>query len=58
MFEDGEVPVFWGCGVSPQQSVMDSPLVKGWVIGHTPGKMICLDIKEADIRTSNSSSSL
>lgn len=48
-FKEGEVPVFWGCGVTPQLSVMGSPGVKGWVLGHAPGKMICLDLPIADV---------
>jgi uncharacterized protein YcsI (UPF0317 family) len=47
--KEGEVPVFWGCGVTPQLSVMESPNVKGLVLGHAPGKMICLDLTIKDI---------
>lgn len=45
----GEVPVFWTCGVTPQLSVMSSPDVKGICIGHAPGKMVVLDIKQKDL---------
>jgi uncharacterized protein YcsI (UPF0317 family) len=41
-----EVPVFWGCGVTPQLVVMSSR-VEGVVAAHAPGKMICLDLKVA-----------
>ena len=49
IIREGEVPVFWGCGVTPQLSVMESPNVKGLVLGHAPGKMICLDLTIKDI---------
>lgn len=39
---DGEVPVFWACGVTPQLVVMNSG-VSGTIVGHGPGKMFCLD---------------
>ncbi|KAF6813113.1 hypothetical protein CSOJ01_04799 [Colletotrichum sojae] len=46
---DGEyVPVFWGCGVTPQEAVMRAGL-EGTVIGHAPGHMIVLDVKEDEI---------
>lgn len=39
---DGEVPVFWACGVTPQAAVMASrpPLA----IGHAPGHMLVTDL--------------
>lgn len=46
---EGEVPVFWACGVTPQLSVMQSPEVKGMVIGHTPGSMVVLDTRVEDV---------
>lgn len=49
VMREGEVPVFWGCGVTPQVAVMSSPDVSGVVIGHGPGKMLCLDLKISDI---------
>ncbi len=49
LLEEGEVPVFWGCGVTPQLSVMSSPLVKGICIGHGPGKMVCMDLLIEDM---------
>ncbi|KIX95931.1 uncharacterized protein Z520_08186 [Fonsecaea multimorphosa CBS 102226] len=42
------IPVFWGCGVTPQEAVRQAAL-KGPVIGHAPGHMIVLDIKDWDI---------
>ncbi|KAL0930345.1 DUF1445 domain protein [Colletotrichum truncatum] len=47
--DDGEyVPVFWGCGVTPQEAVMRANL-KGTVMGHAPGHMIVLDVQEDEI---------
>jgi uncharacterized protein YcsI (UPF0317 family) len=46
---DGEVvPVFWGCGVTPQEAVVRANL-KGMVMGHAPGHMLVLDLKEEDL---------
>ncbi|MBM6405280.1 putative hydro-lyase [Phycicoccus sp. CSK15P-2] len=43
---DGDVPVFWGCGVTPQAAVMESrpPLA----IAHAPGHMLVTDVRDAD----------
>lgn len=43
---DGEVPVFWACGVTPQAAVMESrpPLA----ISHAPGHMLITDARDAD----------
>lgn len=49
VMREGEVPVFWGCGVTPQLAITGSPEVKGTVLGHAPGKMVCLDLTVADI---------
>lgn len=46
--EDEEVPVFWGCGVTPQEAVMRAGL-SGTVMGHAPGHMIVLDVREEEI---------
>ncbi|KAI9729367.1 MAG: hypothetical protein M1834_006891 [Cirrosporium novae-zelandiae] len=49
-FKEGEVPVFWGCGVTPQQVVMDAKSkIKGNVMAHAPGHMMVLDLKESDL---------
>ncbi|KAK4499748.1 hypothetical protein PRZ48_007934 [Zasmidium cellare] len=45
---DGYVPVFWGCGVTPQEAVMKAK-TPGIVIGHAPGHMVVLDVKEEDV---------
>jgi uncharacterized protein YcsI (UPF0317 family) len=42
--EDGEVPVFWACGVTPQVAIMTAkpPLS----ITHAPGAMLIADVSE------------
>jgi len=44
---EGEVPVFWACGVTPQAVVMQAkpPLV----ITHAPGHMFLTDLRDADL---------
>ncbi|CAI8045223.1 Putative hydro-lyase PST_2764 [Geodia barretti] len=46
-FEDGEVPVFWACGVTPQAAAMQSrpPLM----ITHAPGHMFVTDKSDEDM---------
>jgi uncharacterized protein YcsI (UPF0317 family) len=34
--DDGDVPVFWGCGVTPQQAVLENA-IEGVVMSHKPG---------------------
>ena len=46
--EDGFVPVFWGCGVTPQEAVMRAK-IPGVTMGHAPGYMVILDVKEEDV---------
>jgi uncharacterized protein YcsI (UPF0317 family) len=43
----GEVPVFWACGVTPQQVAVQSkpPLM----ITHAPGHMFITDIRDASL---------
>lgn len=45
---EGEVPVFWPCGVTPQAVVMHSrpPLA----ITHAPGYMFLTDVKNAELK--------
>jgi uncharacterized protein YcsI (UPF0317 family) len=47
-FEPGDVPVFWGCGVTPQAAVVESkpPLA----ISHSPGHMLITDAEDEDYR--------
>ncbi len=46
-FKDGEVPVFWACGVTPQAVAMSArpPLM----ITHAPGHMFITDKKDEDL---------
>jgi uncharacterized protein YcsI (UPF0317 family) len=39
--EPGDVPVFWACGVTPQEAVMASEVP--FVITHSPGRMLITD---------------
>lgn len=51
--DDGEeeVPVFWGCGVTPQEAVMRAgDRIEGLVMGHMPGHMLLLDVKDEQTR--------
>ena len=44
----GEIPVFWACGVTPQNAVIQSRLP--FVITHAPGHMFITDVKNADLK--------
>ncbi|KAF3941443.1 hypothetical protein ABW19_dt0208533 [Dactylella cylindrospora] len=44
---EGEVPVFWACGVTPQVAVQESRL-KGVVMSHLPGSMFVTDLDPED----------
>ena len=39
--KEGEIPVFWACGVTPQNAVMDAK--PDICITHSPGYMLVLD---------------
>jgi uncharacterized protein YcsI (UPF0317 family) len=43
---EGEVPVFWGCGVTPQAAVVESR--PSLAIGHAPGHMLVTDARDSD----------
>ena len=43
---EGEVPVFWACGVTPQAAVMASR--PDFAIGHAPGHMAVTDARDSD----------
>lgn len=43
---EGEVPVFWGCGVTPQAAVAESR--PDLAIGHAPGHMLLTDARDSD----------
>lgn len=44
---DGEVPVFWACGVTPQAALMASR--PPFAITHAPGHMFLCDPRDADL---------
>ncbi len=43
---EGEVPLFWACGVTPQAAIMASGVP--FAIGHLPGHMAVLDARDSD----------
>ncbi|WP_336210279.1 putative hydro-lyase [Nonomuraea sp. LPB2021202275-12-8] len=45
---EGEVPVFWACGVTPQAAIMSSGV--DFAIGHLPGHMAIIDARDDDYR--------
>ena len=46
-FDDGDVPVFWACGVTPQAAAMASR--PPFMITHAPGHMFITDKKDEDL---------
>ncbi|KAL1960875.1 hypothetical protein VTO42DRAFT_5858 [Malbranchea cinnamomea] len=50
--EEDVVPVFWGCGVTPQEAVMRANL-PGVVMAHAPGHMLVMDVKDDNILLRN-----
>ncbi|WP_300765742.1 putative hydro-lyase [uncultured Bifidobacterium sp.] len=44
IMEDGDVPVFWACGVTPQAAVMASK--PSFAITHAPGHMLITDVPD------------
>ena len=47
VLERGEVPVFWGCGVTPQHVAIESRIP--YVIVHEPGHMFVTDMHHEDL---------
>ena len=45
---EGEVPVFWACGVTPQAAVMASK--PDFCITHAPGHMLITDVKNVELK--------
>ena len=45
---DGEVPVFWPCGVTPQAVLMASK--PAFAITHAPGHMLVTDVKNVNLK--------
>lgn len=46
--KEGEVPVFWPCGVTPQSAVMSAK--PDLVITHSPGHMFITDVKNVELK--------
>jgi uncharacterized protein YcsI (UPF0317 family) len=46
--EPGDVPVYWGCGVTPQAALMDSR--PPFAITHAPGHMFVTDVPDSVYR--------
>ncbi len=46
--KEGEVPVFWPCGVTPQAALMASK--PPFAITHAPGHMFITDIKNVELK--------
>lgn len=47
VFEEGEVPIFWGCGVTPQNCLVEmGKEIEGNVIAHYPSGMLVCDLRE------------
>ncbi|MFI5399495.1 MAG: putative hydro-lyase [SAR324 cluster bacterium] len=44
---EGEIPVFWACGVTPQEALLRAKLPLA--ITHSPGHMFVSDVREEDL---------
>ena len=44
---DGEVPVFWACGITPQTVALESNVE--FMITHKPGHMFITDLRDAEV---------
>lgn len=45
--ERDEVPVFWGCGVTPQSVALDAK--PEWMFTHSPGRMFVTDVRNHEL---------
>ena len=45
--KEGEVPVFWACGITPQTVALESKVE--FMITHKPGHMFITDISDAEV---------
>ncbi len=45
--KEGEIPVFWGCGVTPQSVALDGR--PEWMITHSPGRMFVTDVPNHEL---------
>jgi uncharacterized protein YcsI (UPF0317 family) len=43
----GELPMFWGCGVTPQSVGLDAK--PEWMITHSPGRMFITDVRNEEL---------
>ncbi|KAI9042103.1 DUF1445 domain protein [Aspergillus affinis] len=51
VFVDGEVPVFWACGVTPQMAVETAgSKIEDLVFAHEPGHMLVTDLTVDDLQ--------
>jgi uncharacterized protein YcsI (UPF0317 family) len=48
VFEDGDVPVFWACGVTLQAAIAASR--PPYAITHAPGHMLITDVRDSEYR--------
>lgn len=49
--EDDEIPIFWGCGVTPQAAVERiGANIPGKILSHYPGHMLVLDCSDEDVK--------
>lgn len=48
--KEGEIPVFWACGVTPQEAVLRSK--PALCITHAPGHMLVLDVRNDELSLS------
>ena len=46
--DENNVPLFWGCGVTPQEAVLQTR-PEGVIMSHFPGYMLLLDCLEDDV---------
>lgn len=47
--DEDEIPVFWGCGVTPQAAV-ELVSISGLSMSHSPGHMLILDITDEEVK--------
>lgn len=58
-FDADEIPVFWGCGVTPQLAVEKiGHLIEGPVVSHAPGSMLVLDVTYDEFNKYSTNSSM
>lgn len=50
--EEDDIPMFWACGVTPQNVITQAKEID-LVITHSPGCMLVTDIKNEEYREKN-----